>query len=147
MEDNIILEQVANLHNIPTAELRKIWLELFETPPPIYNKSTLINKLSYRIQELHFGGLKKSTRKELRDRSVEQKISKRKPIEKPVTGTRLVREFGGKMHSVTVLTNGFEYEGRKYKSLTALAMHITGMRWSGPSFFGLKRYRNKKHEE
>ena len=58
---------------------------------------------------------------------------------RPKTGTRYVREHNGKLHEVTVLDDGFEYEGENYRSLTEIATAITGTKWSGPAFFGLKR--------
>ena len=61
---------------------------------------------------------------------------------RPLAGTRLLREHGGVEHSVTVLADGFEYEGRPYKSLSAVARHITGTRWNGWTFFGLKSGRS-----
>lgn len=59
-------------------------------------------------------------------------------------GTRLVREWHGTVHQVVVLDNGYEHDGRHYKSLTQVASAITGVHWSGPSFFGLKARRAPK---
>ncbi len=61
------------------------------------------------------------------------------PKDRPVAGTRLIREWQGVEHHVTVLTDGYEYQGRKYKSLSAIARAIAGTRWNGPLFFGLRR--------
>ena len=63
---------------------------------------------------------------------------------KSVAGTRLVREWNGVEHTVTVLTNGFEWQGRRFKSLSAIARQITGTRWNGYRYFGL---RERKQEE
>ncbi len=145
MKDNAILQQVAELPKLSTIELRKLWQELYKSPPPLYNKASLLNRLAYRIQELHFGGLATATRKQLQQMAKGQKVTRRPlPDDRPVTGTRLVREFNGKTHTVTVRTHGFEYDGRLYKSLTPIACRITGTRWSGPAFFGLKRTKVKK---
>ena len=60
--------------------------------------------------------------------------------DRPVAGTRLIREWRGVEHHVTVRIDGFEYQGRKYKSLSAIARAITGTRWNGPLFFGLRKH-------
>ena len=60
-------------------------------------------------------------------------------MDRPIPGTRLVREWQGKRHEVIVLPEGFDYEGRPYRSLTAVARHITGGSWNGLVFFGLRR--------
>jgi hypothetical protein len=62
----------------------------------------------------------------------------------PVEGTRLVREWNGERHEVTVVAGGFEYGGRRYRSLTAVATAITGAHWSGPAFFGLRSAKQKE---
>jgi hypothetical protein len=64
----------------------------------------------------------------------------------PVTGTRLIREWDGERHEVITLKIGFEYQGRQYKSLSAIAREITGTRWNGPAFFGLRNYSNRNLE-
>lgn len=73
------------------------------------------------------------------DRRVKGKL----PIkgDRPMVGTRLIRAWQGVEHCVTVLDDGFEYQGRRYKSLSAIALAITGTRWNGPLFWGLRNYR------
>ena len=141
MNETNMLQQVAELSDMSTADLRKLWQELYQTPPPLFNKASLINKLAYRIQELHYGGLATATRKQLRQIAGGQSVPKRPIVNRPVAGTRLVRDFGGQTHTVTVHCDGYEYNGRIYKSLSAIARKISGTRWSGPAFFGLKPVR------
>jgi hypothetical protein len=97
--------------------------------------------LAYRIQEKAFGGLKESTVRKLRELA-DKKVVGEMPVEKrlrPKIGTRYVREHAGELHEVTVLESGYEYEGTIYRSLSEIAGTITGTKWSGPAFFGLKR--------
>jgi hypothetical protein len=139
-----VLARLAALKTTPTAELRKQWEALFETPPPLYNRRFLENRLAYRIQELHYGGLKPETLKTLATLAVrlDAKTSTgraRPDTDMPVEGTQLLREWGGVMHRVTVLRDGFDWEGRRYGSLSVIARTITGTQWNGPAFFGLRR--------
>lgn len=137
-----ILQQLAALKSAAAPILRAKWRELFDTEPPPYNRRFLESRLAYRIQELAYGGLKPETieRLEAIADELEGKTPKRRrPMEgKPMAGTRLVRIWKGAEHSVTVLKDGFEYQGRPYKSLSAVARLITGTRWNGLVFFGLK---------
>jgi Protein of unknown function (DUF2924) len=98
--------------------------------------------LAYRIQENRYGGLKPSTRAELRRivRNLGKDASNgqlSRPRMKP--GTRLYRRWRGETHEVVVTDSGFEYRGAAYQSLSEIARKITGTRWSGPAFFGLKK--------
>ncbi|CAK0755583.1 hypothetical protein WCLP8_2650002 [uncultured Gammaproteobacteria bacterium] len=99
--------------------------------------------LTYRIQELAYGGLSPATTARLEaiasvERYIDREMAKKRIQDRPVAGTRLIREWQGTDHAVTVLEDGFEYLGRPYKSLSAVANAITGTRWSGPLFFGLR---------
>lgn len=140
-----VTAQVAALPDKPTDELKRMWHDLFGTNPPPYNRAFLIKRLAYRIQELAFGGLRAETEERLdalaRDAAcADPARTRRKVVNRPVAGTRLMREWQGVEHHVTVLEDGFEYQGRRYKSLSAIARTITGTRWSGPRFFGLRSY-------
>ena len=118
------------------------WRDLFESEPPPYNRRFLEHRLAYRIQELAFGGLKPETveRLDALADSLDGKLSKRRRIEnRLVEGTRLIREWKGVEHTVTVRAEDFEYCGRPYASLSAVARAITGTRWNGLVFFGLKK--------
>jgi Protein of unknown function (DUF2924) len=125
--------------------LKARWRELFDTEPPPYNRRFLESRLAYRIQELAYGGLKRETLERLAALAEEVggKGARRARIaqDRPITGTRLLREWQGAEHSVTVRDDGFEYLGRPYKSLSAIARLITGTRWNGWIFFGLKNQR------
>ena len=101
------------------------------------------SRLAYRIQELAYGGLKPETLKRLAAlaEELEPRGSRARSGNMPVAGTRLLREWQGVQHITTVLADGFEYEGRPYKSLSAIARAITGTRWNGWLFFGLRSQR------
>jgi len=141
-----VLAQVAALKTMPTPELKKRWQALFETPPPPYNRRFLESRLAYRIQELHYGGLKPETVRRLEALGEQLdggKIAVRKirGDDRPITGTRLIREYQGVEHCVTVTADGYEWQGRPYKSLSAIAHAITGTKWNGWTFFGMKNRR------
>jgi Protein of unknown function (DUF2924) len=138
-----ILTQVAALPTMPTPKLKTLWRELTGTEPPPYNRTFLVKRLAYRLQELAFGGLSVQAERRLDD-LVDELDGKKKPKAKdmsaPVSGTKLIREWQGVLHEVTALAEGFEYQGRRYQSLSAVARAITGTRWNGPLFFGLRKH-------
>ena len=136
-----IAARVATLPKTPTPELKQIWRELFNCEPPGFSRNYLISRLAYRIQELQFGGLKPSTRAKLDTlaNALDPKAARQRVVDRPVVGTQLVREFQGREYTVTVLADGFEWHGRRYRSLSAVANAITKSRWNGWAFFGLKR--------
>jgi DUF2924 family protein len=132
--------RVAALKTMPMPELKAQWRELFETEPPPFNRRHLENRIAYRIQELAYGGLKR--RRSGGWRFSEQYDSdnvttrRMRHDARPVAGTRLVRAYRGVEHSVTVLADGYEWEGGPYRSLSAIARAITGTRWNGLVFWG-----------
>lgn len=141
-----VLAQLAALKTAPIGALKQKWRDLFESEPPPYNRRFLEHRLAYRIQELAYGGLKPETLERLRDLAEEldggDRKRRRQPLrDRPIAGTRLIREFQGVEHCVTVRDDGYEYEGRPYKSLSAIARAITGTQWNGRVFFGLKNQR------
>jgi Protein of unknown function (DUF2924) len=144
-----VLARLAALKSADIADLKQQWRELCGTEPPPYNRKFLESRLAYRIQELAYGGLKPETVARLEalgeqldgGNAVLRRI--RAGEDRPIAGTRLVREYQGVQHTVTVLADGFEYEGRPYRSFSAIARHITGTRWNGWSFFGLKNQRGQ----
>ena len=143
MTDTIITK-IAALKDTPTADLRTLWSKLFETDPPRHNRRFLESRLAYRIQELEYGGLKPATIERLDALGNElsgEKVTKRRirADQHPIAGTRLIREYQGIEHCATVTDSGFEYQGRPYKSLSAIARAITGTRWNGWVFFGLRK--------
>ncbi|WP_296577459.1 DUF2924 domain-containing protein [Phreatobacter sp.] len=138
-----VLARVAAIKTMPTPALKTMWRDLHGTEAPPYNRRFLESRLAYRIQELAYGGLKPETVKRLDAlaRGVEDTNPKTRRIRtdrKPVAGTRLLREFHGVEHIVTVTVDGYEYQGRPYRSLSAIARAITGVQWNGWVFFGLK---------
>ena len=141
--DTSVVAQLAALRKMSVVELKQRWETLFGTPAPNNSRSYLEVRLGNRIQELMLGGLSRDTRRVL-DLLVKELDGKntRKAImtdpRKPVLGTRLLREWDGAEHSVTVLRDGFDWQGRKFKSLSAVARAITGTQWNGYRFFGLR---------
>jgi hypothetical protein len=137
MNNNQIMTQLVNLPTMATPDLVTLWTSIFEVPPHNKNKVFLIRKIAWRLQELAYGGLSDDTQTKIRNM---HDLTTKKTIKKnlPPIGTILEREHGNETHRVTVLRDGFEYRQCKYKSLTKIATHITGTKWSGPRFFGLK---------
>jgi hypothetical protein len=138
-----ILARLAALKAMSVNELKAEWKALFDAPAPNNSRSFLEGRLAYRIQELTFGGPDKQTRRllDLLAEEVEGTLTRKAQIadpRNPVVGTRLIREWDGVPHTVTVLKDGFDWEGRRYKSLSAVARAITGTRWNGYRFFGLR---------
>jgi hypothetical protein len=138
--------RLAALKTIPMPDLKAQWRELFESEPPSFNRRHLENRIAYRIQELAYGGLKPETLRRLEalgEQYDSGNITTRRIRHdaRPIAGTRLVREWKGVEHTVTVLAEGYEWQGRPYRSLSAIARAITGTRWNGLVFFGLKNHR------
>ncbi len=138
-----LIARIAALKTTPTPDLQAQWRELFESEPPRRNRGYLESRIAYRIQELEHGGLSPATiaRLEALGETLDggdATVRKRRVDGRPVTGTRLIREYQGVEHCITVMADGFEYQGRPYKSLSAVARAITGTRWNGPLFFGLR---------
>lgn len=101
----------------------------------------MLRGLAYRLQERAHGGLPAATRRELA-RIAKQLRAGKSMVDTGATlrpGTRLVREWHGKLHQVLVLDGAYLFEDRRYRSLTRIAHTITGANWSGPRFFGLKQ--------
>jgi len=139
-----VLAQVAALPKMGASELKKMWKELYRTDPPPFNKPYYVKRLAYRIQEVAFGVDSSRIEKRLsalceRDLDKPARERKRLEVHRPATGTRLMREWNGQELHVTVLEDGFEYKGERYTSLSAIARKITGTRWNGLIFFGIKR--------
>jgi hypothetical protein len=145
-----VAQQLKRLPGMSAPELRAMWCETFGRPHPGYvHKDFLVRALGYHIQEKAYGGLRPATRRRLLKlaREIESgaKIALfEAPKIKP--GTRLVRGWRGDTHVVTVLEEGFEYQERRYGSLSEIARLVTGTRWSGPAFFGLKAGSGRSEE-
>ena len=136
--------EIARLRDLDVTALRARWHPVLgRLPSPHLPKHLLFRVLAYRLQADRFGGLDAESRR-LLDRSTTPedagdravKLSRRVPDLQP--GTVLGREWKGRMHRVAVLTDGFTWNGKTYPSLSKVALAITGTRWSGPRFFGLR---------
>jgi len=136
-----LLGQIAGLKAKSTAELHDLWRELFDREPPVLGRRYLEDRLAFRVQELRFGGLSDRARRRLDALAdqLEPKAARRRDPGRPIAGTRLVREWQGVQHVVEVREHDFGYEGRPYRSLSAVAREITGTRWNGWLFFGLRQ--------
>ncbi len=152
---NNVIKQIAALKKMKTPELKERWRVLFGGEPPGYNRVLLIKRLAYRIQELAYGGLSNETRQRMDnlldangfdDIGRTDVVKSRVRHDTPIAGTRLIRTWEGEDHEVLVLRKGFEYRGKPYKSLSAIARAITGSRWNGPLFFGLRKQHKKKRK-
>ena len=143
-----VLTQLAALKGATANALKDKWRALFDTEPPLFNRRFLESRLAYRIQELAYGGLSRDTLERLRAMAkqyacrdaAERKV---RPVHRPIAGTKLIREWQGVEHCVTVRAEDFEYLGRPYKSLSSVAREITGTKWNGWVFFGLKNHQSK----
>jgi DUF2924 family protein len=138
-----VLAQIAALKGASAPVLKARWRELFDTDPPPYNRRFLESRLAYRIQELAYGGLRQDSLDRLKAManqyaSDDPKQRKARPALRPIAGTKLIRGWQGVEHCATVRANDFEYLGRPYKSLSSIAREITGTKWNGWVFFGLK---------
>jgi hypothetical protein len=133
------------LRRLPTAtrvELTAEWRRLYPTNPPArISRALLIAAIAYRVQEAALGGLRPELQRRLRH--IAEQVSRGEepaltatPRLKP--GTRLLREWQGRTHEVLVIDDGFVWQQERYRSLSQIARAITGTRWSGPVFFGLK---------
>jgi hypothetical protein len=131
---------IARLADQSTLDLRLAWHQLHcHEPPRGLSRDLLVRALVHQLQERIYGGVSRALQRRLQTLSAE--------FEKGAacsdsgimlkTGTTLLRQWRGHTHTVLVRENGFEYDGRHYRSLTVIAERITGAHWSGPRFFGL----------
>jgi hypothetical protein len=140
--------ELATLVAMPRDQLSIEWRRLYRRPPPNgLSRDLLIRAIAYKVQERAFGGLPQATKQKLRTliRRLETEGSAAVKTVRPLQpGARLVRTWQGRTHSVTVCENGFDYDGRRYRSLSQVAREITGTQWSGPRFFGLRSAKSAK---
>ncbi len=119
-------------------DLIREWRRLYKSAPPRYgSRDFLVRAVSYTLQEREFGGLPASVRRALLAIATGNSASLQPPRLKIKPGTRLLREWRGTTHEVLVTDQGFVWEGATYRSLSAIAVAITGAKWNGPRFFGL----------
>jgi hypothetical protein len=140
--------EIARLPDLGLADLRQRWLELYGTPAPkFFRRELLLRAVAYQMQVKAYGGLSPATKRRLREiaeavRSGNEEVLFSAPRIKP--GTQLLRVWREETHRVTVLPDGFEWGGTKFRSLSAIAREITGTNWNGYAFFGLTRSSRKK---
>ena len=127
--------QIALLQRRTLPELQKMWSEYFTEPTISQNKEFFVSRIAHRIQELAYGGLPREQQKLIAQMYVPPEVRRNLP---PV-GTRIIREYHEVVHSVVVLNDGFEYNGMKFPTLSAIAKKITGKKISGRHFFGIDK--------
>jgi hypothetical protein len=136
-----VQQQIADLAALDTDDLRQRWTELYRLAPTLrISRDVLIRGVAFRIQEETHGGLGKSCRRQLKRLAETLRDEGAIPTTQGQTfklGTKLIREWKGKVHEVVIAGNGYEWGGKRYRSLSQVARSITGTRWSGPRFFGL----------
>jgi Protein of unknown function (DUF2924) len=142
MDRDALTAEIAGLSKANISDLRERWKTFCGKQPSSHiGRSFVIRAIAYRLQEKAFGGLKPSTRR-LLARVAEETAAGSSPkspsVRKAEPGTILVLEWQGSMHRVTVLGDGVSFNGKRYRSLSEVAREITGCRWSGPRFFGLR---------
>jgi hypothetical protein len=139
--DRSVIRQLNEIQRMPLPALRKKWIDLFGRDPSKLSKQYLVRRLSYRVQELIYGGLSRETREKLRAWAENPEKMTKKPVREKTnlqTGTRLLRVWHGERYEVVVQDNGFLFQGKTYRSLSAIARLITGRHCGGRRFFGLK---------
>ena len=137
-----IERQIAGLANRSTQDLRVAWRQLHRTGPPLgLSRDLMIRALAHQLQEQSYGGVGRALRRRLQSLAgaSEKATMAVDPGLVLKAGTTLVRQWRGHTHTVRVHQDGFEHEGQRYRSLTAIAERITEAHWSGPRFFGLTK--------
>jgi hypothetical protein len=142
-----VLKQIAGLPKLSQDELKALWREYFGVEPPAYGRGFLIRGLAPRLQELTYGGLKPAYQARLdamiagTEKPNGAGRSRRRARQEVnlLEGTKLLRDWRGVTQEVTVIDGGYEHQGKRYRSLSAVARAITGTQWSGPLFFGLRK--------
>jgi hypothetical protein len=150
-ENRMSTETSTKLQELPLLrkpELMALWQELFGQPAhPKLRRDLMIPILAFGIQEQAYGGLEPTTRKRLQqlaaEREREEKVSL-PLLPQPKPGTKLLRQWQGPVHQILTADDRFEYRAKRYKTLSQIARQITGTRWSGPLFFGLKHPRKAR---
>ena len=144
--------RIEQLHELNSDQLREEWQTLFGAdPPPKLRSSLMVQGIAYRLQEKALGSLKPVTLR-LLERIADDAAARRRAPTTPQkirvsAGTVLIREWHGTKHQVTVAKDGFLYRGKRFHSLSQIARTITGSRWSGPLFFGLKSSMKEQSSE
>ena len=138
-----VAKELARLSALTIFELRGEWRRLHRMPPPMrLSRDLLVRGITYKLQERAYGGFSTATARKLEQAGADS-LSRGSVIPAPPIslrpGTRLVREWRGVTHMVLIHADGIEWRGQRYRSLSLVARKITGARWSGPRFFGLRQ--------
>jgi hypothetical protein len=134
-------DEIARLRDLDLPSLREHWERSHGSPAPkTVRRSMLIRSLGYLFQAEALGGLKPSTKRQLRQFLDATRAGTEMPPSglRIKAGTKLIRMWQDKTHTVTVTADGFEWRGSRYRSLSEIARLITGTRWNGLVFFGVK---------
>jgi hypothetical protein len=152
---DMVEREIAALDGFDLKALQNRWRELYKVEPPFKIRSGFLRRaIAYRLQELVFGGLSPKTRRQLKTIANEARSRRQgaaaglagvgadatpvPPRRRTLSpGTRLLREWNGSTEIVDVLVDGFGWRGKTYRTLSGVAVAITGTKWSGPKFFGL----------
>src|ERR1700731_5452377 len=144
-----LAQELKDLETRSDDELKDRWLSLYGTKPPQkIHRSLLIAAVAHRMQENALGALKSSVHRHLMQAAnnpATPRLSPHFPSLRPKAGTVLVRDWGGVTHQAQVLEDGILFRSKRYKSLSEVARVITGARWSGPRFFGLRSAKERNH--
>jgi hypothetical protein len=136
-----IASELASLPALDRSALIEKWRMLYGTEPPVgVRNNFLMHAIAHRMQEQALGGIKPATRRFL-EKAAEDNAPGRQivPVISIRPGTRLLREWHGVTYEVIIMEDGVQCNGKRYRSLSEVARTITGARWSGPLFFGLKK--------
>jgi Protein of unknown function (DUF2924) len=138
-----VLRQVTGLSSLPMPEMKVLWRKLYKTEAPTHNRPFLERRLAYKIQEaeLSRNNLPLLKRNEQRIAALIKtgKMAARYTNAQARAGTLFEREYKGCLHKVYATADGqYDYNGQAFRSLSVIAREITGTRWSGPAFFGVK---------
>lgn len=149
--DPVVEAELDRLATMPIAELRKRYRDVFRAEPPkAFGPDLLKRSIAHRIQERAYGGLSPATRRVLDQlvKSAAAKPNGRLELPRRIKpGSELVRTWNRKTHRVSVLQNGFGYDGKNFVSLSEIATLITGTKWNGPRFFGLRASKSENGEK
>ena len=147
-QDLTLARDLAALRTTPIARLRDRYRALYRAPPPsAFGPDLLRRSIAQKLQEDAYGGLPPPLKRELARLVAEVTKAPQariKPARRLAVGTVLLREWQGKSHRVTVRADGFEHDGSLHATLSALARDITGTRWNGPRFFGLRANKSER---
>ena len=144
------VRKISQLDSAQPAQLLKLWAAALGRPPQFRaSRELLASTLAWHLQERKFGGLKPATVRKLCVMSHNEGLnrrSQRPPATNLRPGTVIIKHWRGARHVVTILTGGFEHQGKVFSSLSQLAREITGTRWNGPAFFGLRKRQRRAAE-